>query len=269
VNASGSFTVTYTDNNGCAATSTATLVDVSAAPVPTINASATQACTGETVTLTSSTADTYTWSNGETTQSISVTGTETVTVVTTNSNACSGVGTSAPVTVTFTQTPTAAGSFTTSGNIVTFANASTNATDYSWDFGDFTNSSAAAPVHAYAANGSYVVVLTALNGNCADEFTLNVSISVSLEELSGLSEVNLYPNPTNAETTISFNSQVAQDANVKMINQLGQIVSSKLINTKEGFNKIELETARLNNGLYNILIETANGLLIRKLIVQK
>ncbi len=269
VNASGTFTVTYTDNNGCSATSTSTIVDVSNAPVPTINASATEACTGETVTLTSSTADSYTWSNGGTTQSITVNATETVTVTTTNANACNGVGTSAPITVTFTQTPTAAGSFTTSGNVVTFTNTSTNATDYSWDFGDFTNSSAAAPLHAYAANGSYTVVLTALNGNCADEFTMTVSISVSLEELSGLSEVNLYPNPTNAETTISFNSQVAQEANLKMVNQLGQIVSNYVINTETGFNQIELGTAEFNNGLYTIMIETDNGLVIRKLIVQK
>ena len=269
VTSSGTFTVTYTDNNGCSATSTATIVDVSNAPVPTINASATEACTGEAVTLTSSNADSYTWSNGATTQSISVTATETVTVTTTNSNACNGVGTSAPITVTFTQTPTAGGSFTTSGNVVTFTNSSSNATDYSWDFGDFTNSSATAPVHAYAANGSYTVVLTALNGNCADEYTMTVSISVSLEELSGLSEVNLYPNPTNAETIITFNSQLAQEAKVKMINQLGQIVSDEVFNTEAGINVIELGTTELNNGLYNVMIETENGLVIRKLIVQK
>lgn len=269
VNASGTFTVTYTDNNGCSATSTATIVDVSNAPVPTINASATEACTGETVTLTSSPADTYTWSNGGTTQTITVSATETVTVTTTNSNACNGVGTSAPITVTFNQTPTAAGSFSTSGNVVTFTNTSANATDYSWDFGDFTNSSAAAPVHAYAANGAYTVILTAINGNCSDQTTLTVSISVSLEELSGLSEVNLYPNPTNTETTISFNSQLAQEANVKMINQLGQIVTEEIFNTESGFNKIKLGTTELNNGLYNIMIETENGLVIRKLIVQK
>jgi PKD repeat protein len=270
VNASGAFTVTYTDINGCSATSTATIVDVSSAPVPTINPSATQACTGETVTLTSSVADTYNWSTGAITQSITLTSTATaVTVTTTNANACSGVGTSAPITVTFTQTPTAAGSFTTAGNVVTFTNTSTNATDYSWDFGDFTNSSATAPLHAYAANGSYTVVLTAINGTCTDDYTMTVSISVSLEELSGLSEVILYPNPTNAETTISFNSQTAQEANVKMINALGQIVSDNMFNTEAGFNQIELGTAELNNGLYNVMIETENGLVIRKLIIQK
>jgi PKD repeat protein len=269
VTASGTFTVTYTDNNGCSATSTATIVDVSNAPVPTINASATEACTGETVTLTASTGDSYAWSTGATTQSITITATETVTVTTTNANACNGVGTSAPITVTFTQTPTAAGSFTTSGNVVTFTNTSTGATDYSWDFGDFTNSSAAAPLHAYAANGSYTVVLTAINGTCADEYTMTVSISVSLEELSGLSEVTLFPNPTNAGTTISFNSQSAQEANVKMINALGQIVSDNVFNTEAGFNQIALGTTELNNGLYNVMIETENGMVIRKLIVQK
>ena len=191
VSTSGSYSVTVTDVNGCTSTSAPTTVNVSNAPVPTINASATSGCSGDTIVLTASTADSYTWSNGLITQAINVIAGETLTVTTTNSNACNGVGTSAPVIITFTQSPTAAGSFTINGNIATFANTSTNATSYSWDFDDFTNSSAMAPTHAFAGNGVYNVVLTAINGICTNSINLTVAITVGVEELAGLEEVKL------------------------------------------------------------------------------
>ena len=255
VSASGSYTVTVTDANNCSATSAATVVNVSNAPLPTISATATQACSGDSIVITASTSDSYVWSNNATTQSITIFNTETVSVTTTNANACNGVGTSAPITVTFTQTPTANGSFTTSGNIVTFTNTSSNATGYSWDFGDFTNSSAAAPTHAYAANGSYDVVLTAINGACTDEFNMQVVISVSLDELNNGSEFVIAPNPANAVTEIRLQSNVTENAQVIVVNQMGQIVSTTEVNLVSGDNTFTLNVDALGNGLYTVLLK--------------
>jgi PKD repeat protein len=255
VSTSGSYTVTVTDANNCSATSAATVVNVSNAPLPTISATATQACSGDSVVITASASDSYVWSNNATTQSITVFNTETVSVTTTNANACNGVGTSAPITVTFTQSPTANGSFTTSGNIVTFTNTSSNATGYSWDFGDFTNSSAAAPTHAYAANGSYDVVLTAINGACTDEFNMQVVISVSLDELNNGSEFVIVPNPANAVTEIRLNSNVTENAQLIVVNQMGQIVSTTEVNLVSGDNTFTLNVDALGNGLYTVLLK--------------
>lgn len=269
VSASGSYSVTYTDANGCSATSAPVNVNVSNAPIPTISAPDTEGCSGETITLTSSTADTYLWSNGEITQAIQVTQGGIFTVTTTNADACAGVGTSQPVTITYGTTPTANGSFTASGNVVTFSNTSSNATQYSWDFGDATNSSAANPTHAYAANGSYTVTLTAINGNCTDEKTLTVVISVSLEELSGLKAVNIYPNPAADETLLSFESIADQSANLVITNQLGQIVSETEMLLVNGNNTSIINTTELSNGIYFVNLNTENGAITRKLVVRK
>ncbi|MFN5679509.1 MAG: T9SS type A sorting domain-containing protein, partial [Flavobacteriia bacterium] len=260
----GSYTVTVTDANGCASTSAPISVNVSNAPAPTISASSTQACSGDVVTVTSSAADSYSWSTGETTQSIQVTDNATVTVTVTNANACNGVGQSAATTITFTATPTAAGSFTTAGNVVTFANTSTGATSYSWDFGDFTNSSATAPTHAYAANGSYTVVLTAINGNCSSTATFEISIEVGLEEANAMN-LMVYPNPASTQVLVAFDNTAV--GSVQIIDAMGRIVVSESLNTI-GAVALPIHVSQLADGTYTIQVTNANQVGIRRLVVR-
>jgi PKD repeat protein len=269
VTSSGSYSVTVTDNNGCSASSAATTVNVSNAPAPTVTASATQACSGDVVTLTSSTADSYAWSNGATTQSIQVSASGNYSVITTNADACAGVGTSNTVNVTFTATPTAAGSFTSNGNIVTFSNTSTGASSYSWNFGDFSNSSAAAPVHAYAVDGTYQVVLTAINGNCTDTVTFNVVINTSsLNEMTGVEQVKLYPNPTNANATLQFVNNLGTETTIALQDQFGRILESNTT-SNIGLNEVTVNTSTLSAGLYQVVLTNAYDSAILKLIVNK
>lgn len=270
VNATGTFTVTTTNTDACNGVGTSNPITVTFNTVtPTITASATQACSGEVVTLTSTTADSYVWSNGATTQSIQVTTSGTYSVVTTNADACAGVGTSNTVNVNFTTTPTAAGSFTTNGNIVTFSNTSTGASTYSWDFGDFTNSSASAPVHAYAVNGDYQVVLTAINGNCSDTVVFNVSITVSVEELMGIANVVVYPNPTSDELFVSFDNQTGNDMQIELVDQLGRVIYSENEIQQIGFNKIGLNLSHVSDGIYSVLIHSGNNTITKRIIVRK
>ena len=259
VSNSGSFSVTVTDGNSCSATSTSINVNVSSAPIPTITATSTTACSGDTVILSSSTADSYVWSTGQTTQSIALTASSAnITVTTVNVNACNGVGMSQPTSVTFTATPTAAGSFTTSGNVATFANTSTGASSYSWDFGDFSNSSASAPTHAYAANGAYTVTLTAINGNCTSTTSFTVNISVSLDELQGIT-LNLFPNPANQEVNIALNGAALES--VVIVDQFGRTVKVS--------NVSNINVSDLATGVYQVILYTDKGNITRRLVVSK
>ncbi len=268
VTTSGSYTVTVTDANGCSSTSTSTVVNVSSAPSPTINASATAACTGQTVTLTSSAADSYMWSNGATTQAIQVTAAGNFTVTTMNTDACNGVGASAPTAVTFTTTPTANGAVSVTGNTATFTNTSTNATSYSWDFGDFSNSSASAPVHAYAVNGSYTIVLTAINGICTATDTLTVAITVSLDELAGVENINVYPNPATESFVVVFDNQINQVVTIEMIDQMGRLIQSNIVD-QSGVQVSEFNTTNISNGMYSIRISSNGNSLTKRMIVNK
>jgi hypothetical protein len=268
VTTSGNYTVTVTDANTCSATSSAINVNVSNAPSPTINASATQSCSGDSVTITSSAADSYLWSNGASTQSITIYATETVSVTTTNANACNGVGASNQITVTFNQTPTAAATYSVSGNVVTFTNSSSNATSYSWDFGDFTNSSASAPTHAYAGNDTYTVVLSAINGNCSDEVTLEILINVSLNELTNNLSMVVYPNPADQSAVLAIESTLTGTGIVEVVNTLGQSVFMSDV-TLSGNTFINLPVSQLSNGLYMVRLTTSKGYKTIRLQVTK
>ena len=254
---SGAYSVVVTDVNGCSATSNTINVNVSNSPIPTITATATAACSGDTVVLTSSNATTYLWSTGATTASINVTSTTTATVTTTNLNACDGVGLSQGVTVTFTASPTANGAFTTNGNVVSFTNTSTGASAYSWDFGDQSNSSAMAPSHAYVGNGVYVVTLTAINGSCTDVITFDVTLSVGIDELTGLSNVTIYPNPANDVLNIDYNKNGDDAIEISIIDQFGRVITS-INGLSNGFNHNTMNVSNLGSGVYYVRF-TTNG----------
>jgi len=61
--------------------------------------------------------------------------------------------------------PTAGFNMTLSGLTATFENTSGGADSYLWDFGDGQTSTAMSPVHTYATDGIYNVLLTATNSN--------------------------------------------------------------------------------------------------------
>jgi len=272
VNSSGNYSVTITDANGCQSTSAPITVDVSNAPVPTVQANGSlQLCEGEEVTLTSSTADTYLWSNGETTQSITVSTADTYYVTTTNTDACDGVGQSAnSVVVVNTQPVAAVGAPLINGMVVTFANSSTDATTYSWDFGDFTSSSAANPVHAYAVSASYTVTLTATNGNCSDDTTFVVEITVGLDEINAVSGLNIFPNPTSADATLEVELANAGEIEVIVMNANGQIMQTVATEYAEvGTHQFTLNTAEFAQGMYYAVVRTAGTSKTVKLSVIK
>ncbi|MEA2464661.1 MAG: hypothetical protein QOJ98_2408 [Acidobacteriota bacterium] len=74
--------------------------------------------------------------------------------------------------------PVADFTFATSALSVLFTNASTNATNYQWTFGDGGSSTAVNPSHIYAAAGSYTATLVAKNS--AGEATKHKFVELSL-----------------------------------------------------------------------------------------
>jgi len=272
VSSSGTYAVTTANANGCEATSSTVTVNVSNAPEPTVQiAGSTELCAGETVTLTASTSDSYLWSNAATTQSIVVSTAGTYNVTTTNVDACNGVGQSANVVIVVNPQPTAiVGSPSINGTVVTFTNTSTSATTYSWDFGDFTTSSAATPTHAFAASGAYTVTLTAINGNCSDDTTFTINIVVGLDELSAINNAIVYPNPLTDNAILSVELANETTMEVVIMNANGQLVQTIASGSFEaGKHQLAIDATTFAQGLYYTVIRTSESTQMIKFSVVK
>ena len=160
--ASGNYSVTIVDANGCTGTSAPTTVIVNPLPVPVIAANGPLTfCAGDDVTLnTTIPYAQYLWSNGATTSSITVTAAGNYSVAVTNSNGCSA--TTGPTVITVNPLPTAG--ISPSGTIGICSGSSvilqgSGATSYLWS----PNNETSQNITVNSA-GTYFVTVTDANG---------------------------------------------------------------------------------------------------------
>lgn len=273
VNASGTYSVTYTDANGCSATSSATTVSVSNAPAPTVQITgSTSLCPGETVTLTASPADTYLWTpGGQTTQSITVSAAGTYFVTVTNTDPCNGTGASSSTTVTMNTAPTAG--FTYNVPVVNqyqFTNTSTGGTIYAWDFGDASQSSAQSPAHVYITSGTYTVTLVVTNAQgCTDTVTQVVNVNVGVEEQQALNSITLFPNPANEVLNVAINVNENVDAQVMIFDMSGKVLVNEYSNLASGTNNLAYDVTTWANGVYFVRITAGATANTVKLVISR
>lgn len=166
-------------------------------------------------------------------------------------------------------------------NNSTPVNSGANYTSYFWDFGDGNSSNLAYPVHQYATSGLYNLCLTITSINnstgdtCTDTychilgvdslgnvfyktngpgFDLNVldPASIGLNE-DLLSDVQLFPNPSNGQVTIDLGNQIDGELTWSLYDLKGMNLGNGEIN--ESSTKLDL--SNLDAGIY--LLNVSNG----------
>jgi PKD repeat protein len=150
-----------------------------------------------------------------------------------------------------------------------FTNTSAGASQYVWDFGDGGTSTNGSPSHTFLTSGTYTVCLQAVN-ECGDtnEICNTITVTVTeINELTGVSSIEVYPNPFTESTTIMVQStELEGQFTFEMIDVTGKVVA-----TQSGdFNQsLVIQKNNLTPDLYFYRI-TQNGVKIGtgKLIVQ-
>jgi gliding motility-associated-like protein len=171
VSAPGTYTVTVTSSNGCAATASQVITQNTTVPSAGISAtpSSVLSCTNTSITLSASGGGMYSWSNGTavvgTNATLSVTTPGTYTVTVTGTNGCTGTAVAQTITQNIT-TPTA-GINTPTTSILTCTTPSipltaTGGGTYSWSNGTAVVGTAA--TLTVTTPGTYTVTVTAANG---------------------------------------------------------------------------------------------------------
>ncbi|MFM7902618.1 MAG: PKD domain-containing protein, partial [Bacteroidota bacterium] len=132
---------------------------------------------------------------------------------------------------------------TANGLQISFANNSTLANDFWWDFGDGFTSNATNPVHTYQNSGNYTVTLRA--SNC---FSLDTIANVITVGTSSMSELNslpwVFPNPTYDKLQITDSKITGVD--------VVSLEGKSLLKINEPVR--ELDLSALPNGFYMLKI---------------
>jgi hypothetical protein len=83
---------------------------------------------------------------------------------------------------------------------------------------------------------------------------------MSLESVSGISQMNLFPNPVNEVSTLTFSSTRSFNAELSIVNIMGREVA-KLgqVSLMEGSNSIEVNTNSLSSGQYFLTLTGTNA----------
>ncbi|MBT8308729.1 MAG: PKD domain-containing protein, partial [Bacteroidia bacterium] len=122
---------------------------------------------------------------------------------------------------------------------VTFTNASSDATSYTWDFGDGSAlSTDSNPVYTYGASGTYDVTLTSTNAECGDDVVVK-QVTVTTNTLGiddeSINIIGAYPNPFSNDLTIELSSSF-NGSNVSLIlyDISGRIIRNSNVTNREG-----------------------------------
>lgn len=142
-------------------------------------------------------------------------------------------------------TPIPGFNFSSNGLVVTFTNTSSNATSYSWNFGDNTTSTLPNPVHTYAIGGTYTVVLTATN-DCG---TTTVSKTVTLA-LPPVTAFTAAPTLGCAPLTVQFTNQTTGALSYNWSFPGGTPATSTAVNPSVVF---------ANSGTYTVTLTSTNA----------
>lgn len=274
VTASGSYTVTVT-NNGCTSTTPAINVVVNPNPNATISANGPLSfCQGGNVILTASAGSSWLWSNGATTQAITVNNSGNFSVTVTNASGCSN--TSATTSVSVSPNPQV--SISAAPYTRLFPGLSTTLTanvtpagsyNYTW-FKDnvIVPGATSQTLTGIDVNklGSYTVSVTNTSGlPCT-----NTSAGFAIAD-SATTKLFIMPNPNRGKFNVSYHSSGNNTYTLTIYDTKGSLIYQKQYNITSPYQLMEVNLAFAGRkGLHHVVLTGSGGkrLATGKVVIQ-
>ncbi len=204
----------------------------------------------------------YAWSNGGTADMIMNLGAGSYTVTVSDMNGCMGMMTSTVMEPTVGLSLT----ITDNGDGTAYATATGGTAGYTFLWDAAAGSQTTDTITGLVHNGTYMVTATDANG-CTAMASVTVTI-VGVNNIANLSNLNLFPNPTNANVFVELELVENADVQINITNSIGQLVISKELTNVQS-EKVELNTSTLASGVYMVQFTIGTELVTRKLIVSK
>jgi hypothetical protein len=247
------YTVTGTDGNGCV-DSAEVMVTVNALPAISITGDA-ELCAGETATLTGNGGTSYVWSDNSTNTTLSVTPAASTAYAVTGTDA-NGCADTSSVQVIVNALPTATlnalDTMCDDETAITLAGAPAG--------GVFTGTGVSGTVFdpALAGNGNFAITYTYTDGNgCVDTDVKTVTVvnCNGIEEIKGLGQVTVFPNPFTNNLNVSITATASVKLTLQLFDATGRLVLTQVNGVSNGSNLITLNTDEaLSAGTYVLRI---------------
>jgi hypothetical protein len=106
-------------------------------------------------------------------------------------------------------------------------------------------------------NGTYAS-LTACQSNCVSSSIITYDID----------DLNIYPNPTSKLINIEFSIFRNQDIKFSLLNTIGEVIYLEALINYSGEFKRVINLDKYGKGVYLLEIQTTEGIIIKKLILQ-
>jgi hypothetical protein len=134
---------------------------------------------------------------------------------------------------------------------------------YEWNTSEITQ------IITPLANGDYWVIISDVNGCESDTAFFSVNwLTTSIAEID-VNNFNFFPNPSNDLFNISFNSITRQDIDLYVQNLLGKVIFNKSLKDFSGDFSKSISLLEHPSAVYILKLETNNGIIIEKLVLQK
>jgi len=155
-----------------------------------------------------------------------------------------------------------------SGTAISFLDSSTNATNWTWDFGDGQYSNLQNPTHVYLTPGNYTVCLVVTKGTCQDTYCMSIDVQSGIFEVDNQNMFSIFPNPANDQLSIQINLNTGSQLEYQIVNMYGQEMASlKQFPHAQVTNNTNLDISKLSPGMYFIRLATSEWISVQEFLV--
>lgn len=110
------------------------------------------------------------------------------------------------------------------------------------------------------ADFSYFVNVVNTQGECTN--------AVSVKELTQVSGLNIYPNPTSNKAVVSFYNAENANYTARVLDVMGKEVMFENLLSTAGMNKIELSVGNIPSGVYFFVLSNGKATATRRMIIE-
>ncbi|MCH8904076.1 MAG: S8 family serine peptidase [Bacteroidetes bacterium] len=156
---------------------------------------------------------------------------------------------------------------------VDFTDLSSDASSWSWDFGDGKSDNSQNPGHTYSTGGSYTVTLIATNGCGSDTVEQTITVT-GIEDIIPEASIIVYPNPSSGSFVVNIQHAVDNLNALSITDLSGKIVfvsgsaDLEALATAHGAYKIQIDLSNQPKSLYFLHLLFDNGTYHAKITVQ-